>query len=78
MDYNIARYSGTLELDKILEMLANEATLAETEERAPCVRGLVTQATRTALCHAIQPPHSGRRSTFLHRSGGRKRQACFQ
>ncbi len=34
MDYNIARYSGTLELDKILEMLANEATLAETAERA--------------------------------------------
>ena len=34
MEYNIARYSGTLELDKILDMLANEATLAETEERA--------------------------------------------
>ena len=34
MEYNIARYSLTLELDKILDMLANEATLAETEERA--------------------------------------------
>ena len=34
MEYNIARYSGTLELDKILDMLANEATLAETDERA--------------------------------------------
>lgn len=34
MDYNIARYVGTLELDKILEMLSNEASLSETAERA--------------------------------------------
>ena len=34
MDYNIGRYLKTLELDKILEMLAGEASLADTAEAA--------------------------------------------
>lgn len=38
MKYDIARYSKTLELDKILDMLANETSLADSAEFA---RGLV-------------------------------------
>ncbi len=34
MSYNIERYLKTLELDKILELLSNEATLTEAEEEA--------------------------------------------
>ena len=34
MDYNIGRYLKTLELDKILEMLAGEASLEDTAEAA--------------------------------------------
>ena len=40
MDYNIGRYLKTLELDKILEMLAGEASLADTAEAA---RGTVPE-----------------------------------
>jgi hypothetical protein len=32
--YNIERYSKTLELDKILQSLSNEASIAETKAEA--------------------------------------------
>ena len=34
MSYNIERYLKTLELDKILELLANETTIADSAEFA--------------------------------------------
>ena len=37
MNYNITRYLKTLELDKILELLANEATLKDAKEEAKCI-----------------------------------------
>lgn len=52
MDYNIGRYLKTLELDKILEMLAGEASLADTAEAA---RGTVPktdiEAVKTLLAN---------------------------
>ncbi|MGN0493499.1 MAG: endonuclease MutS2 [Acutalibacteraceae bacterium] len=62
MDYKIERYLKTLELDKILNMLAGEASLADAAEAA---RALVPQTDINAVLGALK--NTGDAYTFMSR-----------
>lgn len=62
MDYNIERYLKTLELDKILDMLAEETCLSEAAEHA---RALVPDTDINAVASALK--NTGDAYTFMSR-----------
>ena len=62
MSYNIARYLKTLELDKILELLANEATVSDSAQLA---REIVPQNSINAVSDSLKETEAA--YTFMSR-----------
>ena len=62
MSYNIERYLKTLELDKILELLANEATVSDSAELA---RGIVPETNISAVSVLLKETEAA--YTFMSR-----------